>query len=235
MTKKYLLVVVAMALCLPSISLGSIYTYQVSDHPDGNQGPPPYGLRLDNIFANDGYGGVTTFSFDSGSVLAEVDTDLNTMRIFGSMFGGIDSGNNYSSEVEIQLDYTYTGLNLTNYDGTSPQLSVNHANAGSGTVEVIQEVSNASGLLGNQYGFSSKQNNSGVAFRFKDTVHRGFDGINGWGWHMLDSGNSGTQDFLFTAELIRVDGFAVVPEPGSVLIWSLVGVAMFNRTRRRNG
>ena len=68
--------------------------YRLSDHPDGVLAAPDYGLRLDSLF--EGLPGATdagiTFSFDTkdAMVWARHDVANNTLRIFGTVYGGED-------------------------------------------------------------------------------------------------------------------------------------------------
>ena len=222
------------AFCLPLCSFGSIHQYRLFDHPDANQAPPPYGLRLDNVFDGYGYDGVTTFSFNSGVVMAEVDDVAGTMRIFGDIYGGVDVGEAYGLEVKVRLDFTYSDMVMAdNFDPTDPDLQVPQGEGGGG-IEVLDIISDptdggSNSLVGQTFSFMDKVNlnagpDYGVAFNFLNTEHRGYDGLNGWGWVELASGYGGTHDFLFIGEL--------VPEPGSLAIWSMIGVVFCSRRRR---
>ena len=215
------------ALCASQAS-AAVYSYRLHDHAAAAQAPPSYGLRLDNLFLADNaaWGGVTTFSFDNVNsiVLADIDDEAETLRIFGTVRGGTDDGVAYDTEVQIFVDFTYTGLDLAGFDPANPDLMVPQG-TGSGTVTVTQEINNAAGLLDNVYNLDSRANNSGNEFNFKNTTHRGHTGINGWGWVRAE-GTTGTQDWLFTTNTL------LIPEPAS---WglALLGVAALVVTRRR--
>ncbi|MCA9102206.1 MAG: PEP-CTERM sorting domain-containing protein [Pirellulales bacterium] len=207
----------------------TVMTYRLHDHPDGNQSPPAYGLRLDNIFLADdpSYGGSTTFSFDhvNSTVLAVVDDVANTLRIFGTAHGGTDVGSSYGTEVEIFIDFSYTNLDLSSFNPSSPDLMVPQG-CGEGTVTVTSEINNAAGLLDNVYHLESRANDTGNMFNFKDTTHRGYTGINGWGWVRVD-GTTGTQDWLFTSSTM------LAPEPTSCALLAVGALALVVRQRRR--
>lgn len=236
-------VLLAACLCAGSAN-AAIHQYVLMDHPDGNQNPPPYGLRLDKLFTGNGIDGVVTFSFgDPGSSMnAFVDDVANTMRIVGTAVGGRDQNAlGWDPEVTAAIDFTYQTGPLGAFDPTNPQIMLNGladsilSTLGTGTVEILSS-STTPALVGNEYTFSAKTNNGGNAFNFKDTNHRGFDGINGWGWvrvtgaqdkdgNALKYHSGQTQDWLFTAEL--------VPEPMAIVVWAGLGVAGCLMIRRR--
>lgn len=80
-----------------------LFSSRIGDHPDGNQNPPPYGLRLDNLFdAIGGDDGVTTFSFEqngASSIIEIIDSNsdliADKIRISGTVYGGETDGDNY--------------------------------------------------------------------------------------------------------------------------------------------
>ncbi len=86
--------------------------FRLKDHPDGAINPPPYGLRFDNLFGNAGGspGAKTTFSVEYGSAAmwAMVDTDTGIIRMFGTMYGGEDTGTGYGfGEGHYRADFVY--------------------------------------------------------------------------------------------------------------------------------
>ena len=222
------------AFCLPLCSFGSIHQYRLFDHPDANQAPPPYGLRLDNVFDGYGYDGVTTFSFNSGVVMAEVDDVAGTMRIFGDIYGGVDVGEAYGLEVKVRLDFTYSDMVMAdNFDPTDPDLQVPQGEGGGG-IEVLDIISDptdggSNGLVGQTFQFhgqSQSQRRAGLRRRLQFPEHRAsrLRWLEWLGWVELASVYGGTHDFLFIGEL--------VPEPGSLAIWSMIGVVFCSRRRR---
>jgi hypothetical protein len=86
----------AAAVCFSVLpAQAEIIEYTLSDKP-GQNAPPPYGLRLDNLFGAEDW----TFSFGHpGSDLTmEVDTTLGQVSIFGEVVGGWDDGDNVNND-----------------------------------------------------------------------------------------------------------------------------------------
>lgn len=252
MMKKYLCLLALFGLLLPGMAFGSIHTYQLSDHPDGNALPPSYGLRLDNLFkavGNQFYGntanalaGITTFSFDAtgAGMFAEVDTSNDTLRIFGTAVGGIAPGSTYTHEFTIDLDFTYqlTAGALAGFNQNSPNLAIN---AGSNFVNAVGTLDVTSSSIAGFVDYLNQQNqlnpmfelsakaDGNNYFNFKDKLLRGGNhgtGIEGEGWLLVDGQMYGTQDWLFTSQL--------VPEPTAVSIWAgfaMLGGLLIRRRR----
>jgi len=98
-------------IALASTALGDevIFSTGLVDHPDAAKAPPPYGIRLDNLFQQtsddtsslfdgSGPGGVTTFSFTNGDMKLQViknDSGELRIEITGTVFGGKDTGSGY--------------------------------------------------------------------------------------------------------------------------------------------
>ena len=77
------------------------------------------------------------------------------------------------------------------------------------------------------YSLLAKQDGSGISHRFLGDGHRltgDTESQVGRGW--ID--RPGTNDFLFT-----VTEFAHMPEPGSLVVWSLSGLLFVAGSRRR--
>ncbi len=210
--------------------------YALHSHPDGNQSPPPYGLRLDGL--NGDTSQEFTFDFDGQGaamwlVLSGSGPSSWKMEITGQAYGGRDVGSAYANDQWLGLydiDFTY-------------DVSVESV-PGDDDIWVVASSGENAGIItapnGNQYLLEDKSNGS-FTFRFgdedNDAGHRGFDGISGWGWlmHGLIVPGAPTQtqhvvasDWLFTAE--KSD----VPTPGAVsLLAGALGLAG-TRRRRRN-
>ena len=114
--------------------------YTLLDHPDGNENPPPYGLRLDGIehyvACSDptpfnpapanclgptddapaiGISDTWTFSFDTATgMTGKFDEAAQTFNIFGRAFGGRKDGNDPGF---IDIDFTYFGVTVANLAG----------------------------------------------------------------------------------------------------------------------
>lgn len=118
-------------IALASTALGDpivLEQYVLDNHPDSAKAPPPYGLRLDNLFTDGASesgvtglsgmdGGITTFSFspdDGADVrLFVIDSDgvggADQIRIKGTVYGGEDDGSTYGfGEGLYSLDFTFT-------------------------------------------------------------------------------------------------------------------------------
>lgn len=216
---------------------GTVTKFKLFDHPDAGAAPPPYGIRLDNLFGTDsGDGGVTTFSFNTteGVFLTVTDnTDMGggiTINISGVVFGGRDTGSTVDSDHDgtgtYQLDFTYT----VNVGEQGTGWVVNPASASNaGTLEAINVNGDESDFM-----FSIFESTGSNNFKFLQDDHR----LNGhpesgqgfWvgrGWLTFDplTNASGTQDFLFIGMLVPL------PTPGALTAAGLLTAALVRRRR----
>lgn len=103
-----------------SSSQALIITHHLMDHPDGNQAPPTYGLRLDGLFSGDA-DDVYTFSFlDVEMTIDTGDASDNTdgyVEIAGTMLGGT-SGDGKARDTEWDLFFRYDTNILIEEDGS---------------------------------------------------------------------------------------------------------------------
>ena len=193
-----------------SASAITIGTYELSNHPDGNQSPPPYGLRLDGLLtgnSNEEY----TFDFDHVLSYMTLTWDGTKIVIDGQAYGGEDNNNNASPGYvsgttavwDIHFEYTI-GISQPGDAGGVDDLYVNADGMNFGTI---------SSPLGS-YSLEDKADNW-LSFQLGDTAngsgHRGFSGISGWGWvNYGDDCVNDTcshvraSDWLFTATLVPV-------------------------------
>lgn len=200
-------------------------TYRLHNHPDGNQRPPLYGLRLDELYDVTGTHDVFTFDFDHPSSAMFMDYFGGTIHIHGQSYGGRDTGSGYAADVHrgvYSIDFTYNvGVGLAPGDDdllvTLPPLYYNYGWIDTPAGDWIS-------LRDGHYGGDRPD------FRFgdedDDAGHRGFNGLSGWGW--LFHGPPGapyheSSDWLFTAEL--------VPAPG--VFGLLAGMGLLAARRRR--
>jgi hypothetical protein len=195
--------------------------YQLNNHPDGNQSPPLYGLRLDELYNASGGHDVYTFDFDHMSSNVQMVVTASTIRIYGSAYGGRDIGSMYAADLDLGM-YTFDFLyNI----GVSPAV-------GDDDVAVYADMQNFGWIQtarGDVINLTDKSDGH-YSFRLgdedNDLGHRGFAGISGWGW--LNHGPHGSphisaSDWLFTARL--------VPTPG---VLGVMGIAAVSMGRRRN-
>ena len=221
--------ILALLLIPLTASAVSIGTYTLGNHPNAAQNPPPYGMRLDGLLGHNIY----TFDFEHASSNMQLTYDGSNVHIFGTAFGGSDTGTGYApgSTATWNLDFTYsTGVTQPGGEGGLNDIVVDDSNghhANFGTVN--------SGL-GN---FDLRSHGNGSeTFTLGDedgSGHRSFAGISGWGW--LDFSTDGgttwdggkaandTADFIFTA--------APVPVPAAVWLFAsgLLGLVGFARKR----
>ncbi len=206
-------------------------TYQLHNHPDGDVNPPPYGMRLDELYDVSPGNDVFTLNFDHAmsNVTLVYDDNAGTIAISGVAYGGRDTGANYANDSYLglyQLDFLYNvGVGLVGGDDDLIVIAgANKQNFGSITPLDAghPDFNNPTTLFDVRDGTYS--------FRFgdenNDLGHRGFAGISGWGWVGFDNEAhpGAADDFLFTAELI--------PEPASVSLM-LVGLGAMIARRRR--
>ncbi|MCB1136495.1 MAG: hypothetical protein KDK78_09520, partial [Chlamydiia bacterium] len=178
-------------------------TYQLHNHPDGNQAPPSYGLRLDELMNVSGGHDVFTFDFDHALSDVRMDLTATSAHIYGTVFGGLDVGSAYSPGLSglWAIDFLYNDL-------TSLLPSDDDYSHGT---------SNDSGTITQLFGAGIvKTLNSYMGFRLGDTDndlgYRGFAGISGWGWLSYGSKHIDSSDWLFT-----VGDRVNVPEPQTYL------------------
>jgi len=199
-------------------------TYVLGDHPDGNAGPPSYGLRLDELMDVTGEHDVFTFSFDHADAdmridITEVATDEYELRIYGTAFGGLVQDNQYHPALSgvVDIDFVYMLAHPVGGDDDYIVTTKNFSNTGEIT------------FMGTMINLFDRANSEGYSFRLgnedDDLGHRFESGVSGWGW--LDHGTAGTHvyssDWLFT----------VIPTPGSVALLSVALVFGARRNRRR--
>lgn len=208
----------SVCVCTASLQASVIATYALHDHPDGNANPPSYGLRMDGLFG----GGVTTFSMDHfGDTTLQVfeEGGLFSIIIQGTLFGGeTDGAGGYLDGKAYDVYFEYT----QGVSGTATGWDVQGASLASNTGSLTEQGGSPTDL----FTITDSDDNS---FIFQHDGHRlaGDDSTAvGRGWLTTNSNGApigGTQDWLFTAEMI--------PAPGGAVLFALV--AGFGRRRRR--
>lgn len=241
--------VVALAITAAGANAGTIlFQSRLADHPDGTANPPPYGLRIDNIFQkkNDGSnlaggaGGIVTFSFSAAgaAVFTDVIDDTNDgqadrIRIYGKAYGGRDTGSGYANVGAgfYQIDFTYNvGVQTVNNlaDGGWKVADGATRSQNNGSIRALD-----GSFAGETWNFSDKADNTGFSFNFLKNGHRltGAEQLAlgdphvGEGWVQLDNGVMGTQDWLFTTVVIPM------PTPAMMASAGLLGLAGIRRRR----
>lgn len=228
----FLAVAIAMMSTVPVASAAAIGagTYALHNHPDGDADPPPYGMRLDELYDVTPGNDIFTLNFDHPmSNLTLVYNGVDTITISGVAFGGIDIGASYLNDNHLglyQLDFVYNvgvglaggdddlivipGANAQNFGSITP-LGAGHPNVGVPQPLFDVRDGNYSLRLGDED---------------NDLGHRGFPGISGWGWVGFNghSHPGAADDFLFTA--------VPIPEPASAMLL-LAGLGAVVIRRRR--
>lgn len=144
------------ALLLGSMNASAAFMeWDLADHPDGANNPPPYGLRLDGVewFTYNVQGlsappipsGVGNsdswgFSFEDGpaSMKATYDSTTEEFRIFGTAFGGRDAGSSYASAPgAVAIDFTYSGVTMADVDAG---IFYDATTSGAGTIEFLDDI-----------------------------------------------------------------------------------------------
>lgn len=199
--------------------------YQLFNHPDGNQNPPPYGLRLDELYNATSDHDVFTFDFNHPTSNVRLTYTGSTITITGNARGGRDAGSVYANDAYLG-NYTFNfvyniGVGLAPGDD---DIRVVPPTAGANTGWIMTPLGDTIALR--------DESDGNYTFRLgdedNDLGHRGFAGISGWGWlthgpasasHVYDS------DWLFTVG-------PLVPAPGAAGVLALGGMLAARRRRR---
>ena len=223
-------------MCVPLVASAQV-DYFLNNHPDGNARPPGYGLRLDELI--DVTGGHDIFTFDLQHPLSDVilryddagtpgKSKDDTIRIFGTIFGGLDIGSAYdpANSGLWSLDFTYR----ENIEVNGTSLTVTEADE-----DNTGFITSLSGLNGGvPISLFDVDGKNDFSFKFNNVDdHRLGAGLQnqgiyvGWGWlsHHGPDQKVAASDWIMTGE--------PVPEPASMAALSL-GVVALLRRRKRN-
>lgn len=229
---KFSFVLIAVIVSLSSDNLargseGQAIQWMVIDHPDAQEAPPSYGLRLDNLFQVHGLagatGGATTFSLDGVilDLLVNDSGELISLNFSGQVTGGEDDDNGYGfgfGQYDFDLTYQFnlTGNVSSGVETIPTEMNQGSLVAGSG-IDGVQE--------GTEFLFYEKVV-GGMPFALKPDGFR-IDGDEstwvGAGWLTYDSEGGpaeGTLDIIFA-----------IPEPHTLLFGLLgFGALMLRRS-----
>jgi hypothetical protein len=213
--------------------------YELHNHNAAFAAPPPYGLRLDELVDVSPDHDIYTFDFDHDESAMFMDLGPTTLRIFGTVYGGLNEGDGYAATWSGRwaIDFTYAFYDTVPGDDdywTSGPDPADHW----GTITA---------LFGDGTDFWLQDEGGGMPFSFRlgdeddDAGHRGEPGVSGWGWlnHApvihddLETRNgvagppvqfphSYDSDWIFTVG-------DRVPEPGSAALLALAGALILRR------
>lgn len=214
------------ALTAQPTDLLPIGTYTLSNHPDGAENPPPYGLRIDELVDVTSGNDVFTFDFDADGSSVSLILQANRITISGRAFGGLDVGGDYDPNIRGFWNFMMIyDTEVQAVPGDDDVWVTMTGNSGSITSEGLNGLDapvnqNLADKARGSYTF--RLGNEG-----NDAGHRGFDGISGWGWVMADNMGQ-AQDWLFTATYES----DAVPTPGALALGVIAAPAVLRRRRK---
>lgn len=202
--------------------------YRLNNHPDGNQRPPLYGARFDELYNATSGHDVFTLDFDDidSAMFLTINAAQDQIRIFGQAKGGRDTGTAHANDAYLGVyfvDFTY---NM----GVGPAGSDDDLRVGTPDTRNFGSIITP---LGDTIGLTDKAMST-YSFRLgdedNDAGHRGHNGISGWGWmNYVRAGgvqaHVNSTDWLFTATY-------EIPAPGSVALLGLGGLLLGRRRQR---
>lgn len=222
--------------------------YRLHNHPDGNQNPPPYGLRLDGLGGVTGHVYTFDFEYDDGAgnqsdMHLFLNQNTGFIHIYGTVYGGLNKTSNtnvYDNSSTNDrvgwwyVDFTYSiGVgpsagDMGGYTDVETAVSAQMLNSGTitrigswgaTTLQTSYTLVDKAGMYPQDYTFRFGDEDNGLG-------HRNYSGISGWGW-LIHSGlpqHNPSSDWLFTA--------TPAPVPGAVLM-GLVGLGLAGALRRK--
>lgn len=197
--------------------------YELHNHPDGAGDPPPYGLRLDELYDVTGGKDNFTFDFDDAASYVTLDYTGSTIVIDGYAWGGRDTGTSYAVEAT-------TGVYTFHFEYTIGVGII----GGDDDIVVTANMMNFGTILtpiGDLIDLTDKED-GGFSLRLgdenNDLGHRGFAGISGWGW--LIHGPPGSSHVVASDWIFTVGD--LVPAPGSLALLGVAAGGVMTRRRR---
>jgi uncharacterized repeat protein (TIGR01451 family) len=178
--------------------------YRLINHPVHGQAPPPYGLRLDQLYAGTG---PITFNFDhpQSDMRMRIENGGSTVTIFGTTWGGIDTGAAYSQDGLWEVYMQYDGTVAPAGGDNDLQVTVETDN---GTITPLYTT--AFFNAGDAYALTGKSDGN-YTFRLgdedDDLGFRSTPGISGWGW--LSHDGPGDMGYYSASDW----GFMATPAP----------------------
>ncbi len=253
---------IALALCLlASPALAAEFRYTLGDHPDGNEAPPLYGLRLDELFDVTKDHDVFTFSFEQGGAGVELvyddggtpgdgELDDDRVMISGTVFGGLVEGGawvpGYSGLWGLKFAYT---TNFVSAGAEGSNISIGAESAlNEGAIAPLFDVGvkpDASlGLRvrrlggGDSIPLTDEDGGHDYSFRFDNQRNHRLEGTGLSGPEVFAGDgwlNHSGEPHVYASDWIFTGRRqAVVPEPASVALVTvgLLGLALFKPARR---
>ncbi len=194
--------------------------YVLGSHPDGSQGPPLYGLRLDGLDGDPSH--EFTFDFDGPGAAMRMDLADGgwSAHLFGTAYGGRDVGSSYESPQLFSIDFTYSRMIVdgdrlvadpTTFPNTGTITPLEHA-VGSFAKDEAIDLQDYFGE--HPFTFILEEN------------HRGASGFSGFGW--MNHGGGGLENHVQFSDWL----YTVIPEP-SRFVLLLAGVGLLGLVRWR--
>lgn len=207
------------ALVAGAAQAGTIAEFALHDHPAGDQAPPLYGLRLDNVIGH-GLSVLSFANYDDGRLVVEDNGGSLSIHITATMFGGEVENDAFVNAQSYSVDFSYS-VSVTGNDVDGWEV-YGFSALNSGTITNLD--------TNDVYTMYGKGNDEDLVFAFLSDgfrIHGDSDTWVGRGWMTGNSDGSmshnGAQDWLFTATQI--------PAPGALGLLGLGGLVASRRRR----